>query len=59
MTKDFEQAWHSMLNLKYTSDFAKVTVQSMRKDRVMTVNLGMLHGHRTVIVVLRFWVTAR
>ena len=25
LTKDFEQAWHSMLNLKYTSDFAKGT----------------------------------
>ena len=24
-TKDFECAWHSMLNLKYTSDFAKGT----------------------------------
>ena len=25
LTKDFECAWHSMLNLKYTSDFAKGT----------------------------------
>ena len=23
LTKDFERAWHSMLNLKYTSDFVK------------------------------------
>ena len=31
----------------------------MRKDRVMIVVLGMSHGHRTVIVVCKFWETAR
>ena len=25
LTKDFERAWHSMLNLKYTSDLIKGT----------------------------------
>ena len=25
MTKDFEHAWHNMLNLKYTSDLARGT----------------------------------
>ena len=54
LTKDFGHAWHSMLNLKYTSDLARVQtiLQSTRKDRVMIVIHGMSHGHQTVIFVL-------
>ena len=62
LTKDFEYAWHSMLNLKYRPDSARgepIPLRTMRKDSAMTVILGMSHGHQTVIVVLRFWETAR
>ena len=57
LTKDFEYAWHSLLNLKYTSDIVKggpIPSHLVRKDRVMTAILGMLHGHQIVIVFLRF-----